>query len=73
MTDLEAEMAVKSQVLVGTNNVAGKAGLCLFSTGHLIREVKVKGSGQKQFLFRDYWGEIEVVRPASAFYFVDRQ
>ena len=69
MTDLEAEMAVKSQALVGTNNVAGKGGLCLFSTGHLKEKVKVKGSRQKQFLFRDRWGE-EVTRPASTFIFI---
>ncbi len=70
MNDLEAEMAVKSQALVGTNNVAGRGGLCLFSTGYLKRKVKIKGSKHKQFLFRDRWGEIEATRPASAFMFI---
>lgn len=68
MTNEEAEMAVKTQTLVGTNNVAGKAGFCLFSTGYLKREIKTKG--KKEFLFQDRWKEIEVVRPASVFTFV---
>jgi len=70
MTDAEAEMAIKSQALVGTNNLTSRGGMCLFSTGYLIRKVKVKGSKQKQFLFRDRWGEIEVTRLASAFTFI---
>ena len=70
MTDEEAQMAVKTQALIGTANLAGKGGFCLFSTGHLREEVKVKGSKQKQFLFRDRSGEAEVTRPAAAFTFV---
>ena len=67
MTDVEAEMAVKARASVGTSNVATKGGFCSFSTGRLIKRVKVKGSKLKQYLFKDRWREAEVIRPASAF------
>lgn len=53
----EAVMAVKNHVLVGTGDVEN----CLFSTGHLVKQIK------KQFVFRDRWGAITVTRPASRF------
>lgn len=70
MIDIEAEMAIKGEALVGTSNIEGKRNFCLFATGHLKKEVKVRGSKLKHFLFRDRSGEIEVVRPASAFIFI---
>jgi len=70
MTPEEAKMAVKSQALVGTSNVQAKGGFCLFSTGFLKKEIKTKSQKEKNFLFIDKWGEIEAVRPASAFVFM---
>lgn len=60
----EARMAVKTHALVGTSNVEN----CLFSTGHLVKEIKFRG--KKQFVFRDRWGKITVTRPASQFIFM---
>jgi len=70
MTDEEAKFAVKCRALVGTSDVPGKGGFCLFSTGYLKEEIKVKGRKRKDFLFVDKWKETEVVRPASAFMFM---
>jgi len=53
MTEEEAKMAFKSSALVGTSNVQGKGGFCLFSTGYLKEEIKVKGREKKNFLFVD--------------------
>lgn len=57
MTVTEAKQAVKYHIPVGISNVRD----CLYSTGYLIRKVR------KKFLFRDRSGELEVIRPASAF------
>jgi len=70
MTDEEARMALKNNALVGTSNVSGKRGFCLFSTGYLKEEIKVRGRERKDFLFVDKWKETVVVRPASAFMFM---
>lgn len=70
MTDEEARMALISNALVGTSNLQGKGGFCLFSTGYLREEIKVKGRGKKNFLFIDKWGELKTTRPASAFMFM---
>ena len=70
MTDAEAEMAVKAQASVGTSNVATRGSLCIFSSGRLLKRVKVKGSKLKQYLFKDRHGEAEVIRPASEFMFI---
>lgn len=67
MTDEQAQMALKSRALVGTGDIAIRGGSCLFSTGQLIKRVKVKGSKLRHFLFRDRWGEIKLTRPASSF------
>ena len=68
MDNLEAGMAIKSRALVGTSNVQGRGGFCLFATGYLKKEIKTKG--KKEFLFQDRGKEIEVVRPASVFTFM---
>ena len=71
MTLSEAKGAVKNHILVGTNNVQSKGGFCLFSTGYLVKMVKVKGKKEKEFLFKDGLGEIEIIRPVSAFNFAN--
>jgi len=61
MTDTEAKEAIKKKTLIGISNVPARSGFCLFSTGYLV------GKKGKNFLFLDRWGEVEVVRSASAF------
>jgi len=70
MTNEEARMALRGNTLVGTSNLQGKGGFCLFSTGYLREEIKVRGREKKNFLFIDKWGEIQTARPASAFMFM---
>lgn len=69
----EAKMAVKTKALVGTSNIQVRGGICLYSTGYLVEMVKVKVRGKKEehFRFRDRWGEVEVIRPASEFSFAE--
>ena len=65
MTIPEAKDAVKNHIPVGTNNIQGKGGFCLYLTGYLMKMVKVKG--KKEFLFQDRFGETEIIRSASMF------
>jgi hypothetical protein len=71
VTTVEAKEAVKNHILVGTNNIQSEGRFCLFSTGHLVKMVKVKGKKEKEFLFVDRPGEIKITRPASAFSFAN--
>ena len=71
MTLPEVKEAIEKGVLVGTSSVSVKGGFCLYSTGHLVKMVKVRGKKEKECLFRDTFGEVEVVRPASQFSFAN--
>ncbi|PIR02258.1 MAG: hypothetical protein CO031_00780 [Candidatus Nealsonbacteria bacterium CG_4_9_14_0_2_um_filter_37_38] len=70
MGQIEAERAMREKLLVGTGNVPAKGGNCLYTTGYLLKMVKVRGKKEKEFFFRDRWGEVGAIRPASAFTFV---
>lgn len=66
----QARAALKNQILVGTSNIHHRGGELLYATGYLKAERKrffFFGTGV--FLFRDKWGENEVVQLASKFKF----